>query len=56
MNINDVIYKEIEKEEDLGCESKLINGHCPKERYLSKDCPFSIIKNGYKLCAVKKEA
>mgnify|MGYP001029588097 CR=1 FL=1 len=37
------------------CEEFLVCGQCPRKRYLSKDCPFNIIKDGYKLCETAKE-
>lgn len=42
-------------DEEPSCVDFLINGTCPKSRYLSGDCPLNIIKDGYKNCVVKKE-
>lgn len=53
--INETLADVIESGGEPSCESFLIDGVCPKSRYLSTECPFNIIVKGYKECTIKKE-
>jgi len=55
MNVNDYIATQLTKEDEIGCENFLVNGKCPKCRYLTDDCPFNIIPKGYIECEMPKE-
>ena len=40
---------------DFHCLTYFVDGKCPKERYQTTNCPFNVVKKGYKYCCMARE-